>query len=121
MQEQGVSFKERIATKDPHINTLSGWVNKLIHHVYQTAEGELLPLANARTHEVHALVASLAFRGSMDMEDILSACSWASHLNFTDFYLGDITLLTESLHCLGPIVPAQGSIMLNDCKYFFLL
>ena len=34
----------------------------------------MLPLANVRTHEVCALVASLAFRGSMDMEDILLAC-----------------------------------------------
>ena len=79
---------------DLHKNALSGWVRKLIHYVYKTAEGEVLPLANARTHEVHALVASLAFRGSLDMEDILPACSWASHR-------------------LGPIVAAQQSIMLN--------
>ena len=31
-------------------------------------------LAHARTHEVCALAASLALRGSMDREDILSAC-----------------------------------------------
>ena len=30
---------------DLHVNTLSGWVRKLIHHVYQTAEGEVLPLS----------------------------------------------------------------------------
>ena len=32
---------------DLHNNTLSGWVRKLIHHVYKTAEGVVLPLANA--------------------------------------------------------------------------
>ena len=44
---------------------LSGWIRKLIHH--KTAEGQVLPLANGKTREVHALVASLAFRDSMDM------------------------------------------------------
>ena len=59
---------------DLHMNLFSGWVRKLIHHVYDTAQGEVLPPAYARTHLVCALVASLAFRGSVDMEDILSAC-----------------------------------------------
>ena len=103
---------------DLHKNTLSRWVRKLIHHVYKTAEGEVLPFANARTHEVHALVASLAFRGSVDIEDIMSACSWASHSTFTDFYLQDIALLTEGLHHLGPIVAVQCSIILNVSQVF---
>ena len=59
---------------DLHKNTLHGWIRKLLHYVYKIAEREVLPLANARTHEVCDLVASLAFRGSVDMEDILSAC-----------------------------------------------
>ena len=37
---------------DLYTNSLSVWVRKLIHHVFQTAEGEVLPLPNARTHEV---------------------------------------------------------------------
>ena len=78
---------------------LSGWIRKLIHHIDKTIEGEVLPLANDRTQEVCALTALLTFRGSMDMEDILSAC-----------YLRDIVLLTEGLHCLGPVVAAQRSI-----------
>ena len=98
---------------DLHKNTLSGWIRKLIHFVYKTAEGEVLPLTNARTHEVRALAASLAFRGSVDLEDILSACLWASHSTFTDFYLWDIALLTEGLHHLGPIVAAQQSLTFN--------
>ena len=79
----------------------SGWIRKLINHVYKTAEGEVLPLLNARTHDVSALVVLLTFRGSVDMEDFLSAYLWASHLTFTYFYLRDIALLTEGLHCLG--------------------
>ena len=73
-----------------------------------------MPLANMRTHEVCAVAASLAVRGSMDMEDIMSACSWASHSTFTDLYLQDIALLTVGLHCLGPVVAAQSSSMLRD-------
>ena len=65
----------------------------MIHHVYKTAEGEVLPLANARAHEISMLVGSLAFRGKVDTEDILSANSWGSHSTFTDFYLRDIALL----------------------------
>ena len=100
-----ISFKDG-HKGDLHKKTLSGWVRKLIHYVYKTAEGEVLPLANAGMHEVCALAASLAFRGSMDVEDILSACSWASHPHLQDFYLQDISLLT-CLHRLGPIVAAQ--------------
>ena len=74
----------------------------------------MLPQANAITHKVRMLAASLAFRGSVDMEDILSACSWASHSAFTDFYLRDITLLTQELHHVGPIIVAQHSILLHD-------
>ena len=96
-----------------HMNTLSSWVRKLIHHIYKTAEREVLPLANGRMHEVHALAASQAFRGIVDMEDILSVCLWASHSTFTDFYLREIALLTEGLHRLGPIIATQRSITLN--------
>ena len=79
-----IAYKE-FHQGDLHKNTLSGWIRKLIHHVYKTAEGEMLPWANARTHKILTLAVSLAFRGSVDMEDILSACSWASHSTFTDF------------------------------------
>ena len=79
----------------------------------QDSGGRGTALANTRTHEVWALAASLAFRGTMDMEDILSACSLASHSTFTDFYLQDIALLSEGLHHLGPIVAAQSTFTLN--------
>ena len=61
----------------------------------------MLPLANAKTNEVCTLAASLAFRSIMDMEDILSACSWAFHSTFMEFYLRDTAFLTEGSSTLN--------------------
>ena len=66
-------------------------------------EADPLCLQNARKQEVRALAALLAFRGSMDMKDILSACSWACHSTFTDFFNAS-ALLTEGLHRLGSLL-----------------
>ena len=60
----------------------------------------MLPLAKVRSHEVHALVDSLAFRGSVDIDDLLSASLWDSLSIFTNSYLRDIALHTEGLHRL---------------------
>ena len=87
------------------MNSLSGWVREMVHHVYQTADGEVLPLPNVRTHEVCALEDLLAFSGSVDTAVILSA----SHLTFSDFHFWEIALLTGDLHCLGPTRAAQHS------------
>ena len=83
---------------------ISLWIRKLIHHVNKTA----------RTHKISALVVSLAFRGSVDLKDILSACSWMPLSTFLDFYLWHTAFLREGLHHLGHIVAAQHSIMLQD-------
>ena len=106
--------------EDLYTNSLSVWVRELIHYVYQTAEGEVLLILYARTHEVCALAALQAFRGSMDTEVIFQP-AWVYHLSFSDFCLQDITLLTEVLRCLGPI-PAtlcpSCSKILNKLKSF---
>ena len=57
-----ISYKE--AHKgDLHKNTLSGWVRKLIHHFYKTAVGDVPPLANVRTYEVHTLAIFVSIKG----------------------------------------------------------
>ena len=38
------------------------------------------------------------------MEDILSACSWASPSTFTDFYHRDIALLTKASTTWDPLL-----------------
>ncbi len=98
---------------DIHKNTLSGWVRKLIKYVYRTASGDVLPLANLSVHEVRAQAASLAFRGNVDMEDLLHACTWASQNTFTDFYLRDLEVIQGDLRKLGPLVAAQTVVNLS--------
>lgn len=93
--------------RDIHKNTLSGWIRKLILWVYRNASGEVLPLANTRTHEVRAQAASLAFRGSTDLEELLQACSWSSSSTFVEFYLRDLSMIQGNLRKLGPLVAAQ--------------
>ena len=92
---------------DIHKNTLSGWIRKLIKFVYNTASGDVLPLANLSVHEVRAQAASLAFRGNVDIEDLLRACTWASQTTFSDFYLRDLEVIQGGLKKLGPLVAAQ--------------
>ena len=93
-------------SKDIHKNTLSGWI-KLILFVYGNASSEVFPLSNTRTHEVLTQAASLAFRGSADLEDLLQDCSSSSFSTFAAFYLRDLYLVQGNLRRLGPIVAAQ--------------
>ena len=88
-------------------NTLSGWIRKLLQFVYTSAGKDVADLANLSTHAIRGMAASLAFRGNMDMEDVLRACSWKSHNTFTSFYLKDLSEIQSDLFRLGPLVAAQ--------------
>ena len=44
---------------------LGSLIWELIDHVFMTAKGEVLPLMNARTHQIHILTAYLALQGSI--------------------------------------------------------
>ena len=92
---------------DIHKNTVSSWVRKLLHFSYSSAPEDVVKLTSARTHEVRALASSMAFRGSMELEEVLKACSWKSANTFTTHYLRDVSVFSEDLHSLGPLVAAQ--------------
>jgi len=66
-------------------NTISGWMRKLITYVYSHASDETLTLAGTTTHAIRGMAASIAFRGGVDVEELLRACHWTSHTTFTDF------------------------------------
>ena len=95
---------------DIHKNTLSGWVRKLIKFTYDNSSEESLALANTSTHAVRGMAASLAFRGGIDLETVLSACSWKNDSTFTSFYLKDFSVMQQDLLKLGPLVVAQSVI-----------
>ena len=97
-------------TQDIHPNTISGWIRKLIQFCYQNADSHTARLQGTSTHAIRGLAATLAFRGSVSMENILKSCSWKSHNTFTSHYLKDITGVMEGLLRLGPLVVAQAVV-----------
>jgi len=104
-----VSYKPS-HSKDIHKNTISGWIRKLITFVYHNASEETHTLAGTSTHTIRGMAATLAYRGGVDVEDILQACSWANQTTFTDFYLKDLSLVQDGVSSLGPLSVAQSSI-----------
>ena len=91
-------------------NTISGWVRNLLCKCYEEPHEGSISMSNTRTHELRALSASLAFRGNIDMEDIMVSCSWRSHSTFSSFYLRDVSAVQGQLYTLGPLVVAQSVI-----------
>lgn len=92
---------------DIHRNTISGWVRKLLHFVYSNSSEETSLLAGTSTHTIRGLAASLAYRGGVDVEELLRACHWANQTTFTEFYLKDLSVVEQGTNKLGPIVAAQ--------------
>ena len=92
---------------DIHKNTISSWIRKLLYFSYSKATEDVIRLSSARTHEVRALASSMAFRGSIELEEVLRACTWKNSNTFTTHYLRDVSSFAGTLHSLGPIVAAQ--------------
>ena len=65
-------------------------------------------LARVPAHEVRALAASWPLWTNRSVADIMRACSWRSKTTFAEFYLRDMTFVSDDLYSLGPIVTAQG-------------
>ena len=71
-------------------------IDAIVHTLYQV-----------KAHDVRAFAASKAFLSRVSLEQILSACHWKSHNNFTQFYLKDVAWADSELYHLGPEVAAQ--------------
>ena len=83
---------------DIHKNTVSSWIRKLVLFAYSSSEAKgdgIVPLSSARTHEVRALASSLAFKGSIELESILRACTWKNGNTFTRHYLRDVSSISD--------------------------
>ena len=98
-------------TKDIHVNTVSGWVRKLIQFCYEHVDSRTAKLQGTSTHTIRGLASTLAFKGSASLEDIMSACSWKSHNTFSSFYLEDVAGIMDDLYKLGPISVAQSVLV----------
>ena len=97
-------FKGEIAPQ-----TISRWLTNAIIWAYEAVagDGEKLTLHQVKAHDVRAMAASVALHRAASLEDILAAACWASHTTFTSFYLRDLSLQSQELHRLGPIVASQ--------------
>ena len=97
-------FKGEIAPQ-----TISRWLTNAIIWAYEATEGdkEQLTLHRVKAHDVRAMAASVALHRAASLEDILAAACWANHTTFTSFYLRDLSLQSQDLHRLGPIVASQ--------------
>ena len=64
-------------------------------------------MSRVKAHDVRALAASLAFKGGVSLDSILSACYWKCHGTFANFYLKDVCWQIDEVFKLGPLVAAQ--------------
>ena len=101
-----VSLREGYS-KDISRITISQWIKHTIHTCYQSSDMTDQQVTQVRAHDVRTMAASLAFKGGVSLEQVLSSCYWRSHNTFTNFYLKDICWENDDIFKLGPIVSAQ--------------
>ena len=101
-----MSFKKGFQ-KDIVPATISSWIKQRMLLFYQLSDEAAQNLHQVRAHDVRAFAASQAFQGGVSLDQILSACHWKAHNNFTQFYLKDLAWADSELYHLGPVVAAQ--------------
>ena len=101
-----VSLREGYS-KDITRITISQWIKHTIQTCYQSSDTDDQQVTQVRAHDVRAMAASLAFKGGISLEQVLSSCYWKSHNTFTNFYLKDICWENDDIFKLGPIVSEQ--------------
>ena len=74
-------------------------------------------VTQVRAHDVRAMAASLAFKGGVSLEQVLSSFYWRAHNTFTNFYVKDICWENDNIFKLGPIVSAQHVVNSQDLIY----
>ena len=96
-----VSLREGYS-KDITRITISQWIKQTIHTCYQFSDMTDQQVTRVRAHDVRAMAASLAFKGGISLEQVLSSCYWRSHNTFTNFYVKDICWENDNIFKLGP-------------------
>ena len=93
-------------------NTISSWIKNLLQFCYKNPQEETLSLAGLGSHEIRRVAATLVYRGTVSIEDVMRAGSWKVHSTFTDFYLKDLSVIDgKRMKRLGPIVAAQKVVL----------
>ena len=88
--------------------TISGWIRQTVSEAYAAVSDEDAQLSGGgRAHELRALSASWTAFRTLNLDQVFRAASWRAHTTFTNFYLRDMTLQTDNLLSLGPLVTSQ--------------
>ena len=89
--------------------TISRWIKNAILWAYQASctDQDLQRIHQVKAHDVRAMSASLSLLRSVGLEQILTAAGWRSHNVFTSYYLRDLSVQSEDLLRLGPLVSSQ--------------
>ena len=69
------------------VNTVSGWLKKMISLCYSLASPEDCQVTQVKAHDVRGLAAFWALFKNISVSAIMEACSWRSHNTFMSFYL----------------------------------
>ena len=90
-----------------HKNTIALWIRTVIKRSYATDRSALQRLHGRLAHEVRALSTSWSFSHNLSLSEVMQAASWRTHSTFSDFYLRDVSLMSDGMYQLGPVVTAQ--------------
>lgn len=104
-----VSWEERYSA-DIKKNTITGWMRDFLVNIFKSNNSNAALLAKRPVHEIRAMASSLAFYGSVGLDDVVQACTWSSQSTFIDFYLRDLTLQSDELYSLCPLSVARNVI-----------
>ena len=87
--------------------TLSNWIRQVVRAAHTSASDEDSKFVSRTTHELRAIATSVLFSKSQSLNSVMQAACWKSHSTFSNFYLRDLSHMTDDLISLGPIVSAQ--------------
>ena len=91
-------------TRDISKNTVVSYLRNTILQAYQNATDQDIKLTKCSVHEVRALSSSVAFKYNVSLQTLMSNCTWRSEGVFTNYYLRDLSLQSESLYKLPAFV-----------------
>ena len=77
---------------------------------YQNAGEDTASMMYTSTPAIRGMAASLAFKGTASLDDVMEACSWRSHSTFTSHYLNDTSGIMDGRFKLGPVVAARSIV-----------
>ena len=83
------------------------WFRNTIKLAYALSGEQDQKLGRVSAHAVRSLVSSLAFERSLSLAAVLKACHWRNNTTFTTYYLKDVTVLSNDLMRLSPMVVAS--------------